>query len=121
MLPNLAQGDANKVWIVPSELNDALKGLGSLVGSARAEDPYGLAEGDFTAPDKVDVFAEIEAQKTAEEARSKKSVEQAIAEAEALEGRRAAVLRGPEATALHGSQQPAQIANAAQPPVTDQG
>ena len=26
MLPAIARGDANKVWIVPSELNDALKG-----------------------------------------------------------------------------------------------
>ena len=29
----IARGDANKVWVVPSELNDALKGLGSVVGS----------------------------------------------------------------------------------------
>ena len=34
MLPQLAKGDANKMWIVPSELNDALKGLGGLVGQA---------------------------------------------------------------------------------------
>lgn len=34
MLPTLAQGDSNKVWIVPSELNDALKGLGSMAGAA---------------------------------------------------------------------------------------
>ncbi|WP_299035510.1 SPFH domain-containing protein [uncultured Pseudokineococcus sp.] len=27
-LPQIAKGDANKVWIVPSELNDALKGVG---------------------------------------------------------------------------------------------
>ena len=43
MLPQLAKGDANKMWIVPSELNDALKGLGGIVArpsaaaSARAE------------------------------------------------------------------------------------
>ncbi|MEZ0165195.1 SPFH domain-containing protein [Kineococcus sp. LSe6-4] len=29
-LPQIAKGDANKVWIVPSELNDALKGFGSM-------------------------------------------------------------------------------------------
>ena len=34
MLPQLAKGDANKMWIVPSELNDALKGLGGIVGQA---------------------------------------------------------------------------------------
>ena len=33
MLPKIAEGDANKVWIVPSEIGDALKGLGSAVGS----------------------------------------------------------------------------------------
>ncbi len=39
MLPSLAKGDANKVWIVPSELNDALKGLGSVVGAASSGIP----------------------------------------------------------------------------------
>ena len=34
MLPNLAKGESNKVWIIPSELNDALKGLGSMAGAA---------------------------------------------------------------------------------------
>ena len=33
MLPQIAKGDANKVWIVPSEIGDALKGLGQVVGS----------------------------------------------------------------------------------------
>jgi regulator of protease activity HflC (stomatin/prohibitin superfamily) len=31
MLPKIAEGDANKLWIIPSELNDALKGLGGIV------------------------------------------------------------------------------------------
>jgi regulator of protease activity HflC (stomatin/prohibitin superfamily) len=31
MLPEIARGDANKVWIVPSELGEALKGLGSVL------------------------------------------------------------------------------------------
>ena len=29
-LPKIAEGSANKVWIVPSELNEALKGFGSM-------------------------------------------------------------------------------------------
>jgi regulator of protease activity HflC (stomatin/prohibitin superfamily) len=33
MLPKIAQGDANKVWIVPSEIGRALEGLGSAVGA----------------------------------------------------------------------------------------
>ena len=32
MLPQIAQGDANKVWIVPSELGEALKGIGNVLG-----------------------------------------------------------------------------------------
>ena len=39
MLPTIARGDANKVWIVPSELNKALKGLGSAVGSVTSGIP----------------------------------------------------------------------------------
>ena len=84
MLPKLAQGDANKVWVIPSELNDALKGLGGTVGEAVRS--FGAADPSrFTAPEKVDVFAEIAASKRAEEAASAKSVNQAIAEAKKLE------------------------------------
>lgn len=91
MLPNLARGESNKVWIIPSELNDALKGLGSITGAA-AKSGVEPEIGDFAAPTPVDVFAEIEAQKQEDEAKSAASVQQAIAEAEALEGRRAARL-----------------------------
>src|SRR3954452_12600918 len=33
MLPKIAEGDANKVWIVPSEIGRALEGLGSSMSS----------------------------------------------------------------------------------------
>ena len=33
MLPQIAQGDANKVWIVPSEIGKALEGIGGLVSA----------------------------------------------------------------------------------------
>ncbi|WP_262852677.1 SPFH domain-containing protein [Mumia quercus] len=36
MLPEIAQGDANKLWIIPSEVGDALKGLGAAVGQIPA-------------------------------------------------------------------------------------
>ena len=35
MLPRIAEGDANKVWVVPSEIGRALEGLGSAIGSAQ--------------------------------------------------------------------------------------
>ncbi|WP_285116709.1 SPFH domain-containing protein [Leifsonia sp. fls2-241-R2A-40a] len=33
-LPKLAEGPANKLWIIPSELTEALKGIGTAFGSA---------------------------------------------------------------------------------------
>jgi regulator of protease activity HflC (stomatin/prohibitin superfamily) len=33
MLPQIAQGDANKMWIIPSELTQALGKLGGRLGS----------------------------------------------------------------------------------------
>ena len=38
MLPQIAQGDANKLWIVPSELGKALEGMGSFFGAPRDEE-----------------------------------------------------------------------------------
>jgi regulator of protease activity HflC (stomatin/prohibitin superfamily) len=36
MLPQIAQGDANKVWIVPSEIGKALDGIGGFFSNAAA-------------------------------------------------------------------------------------
>jgi regulator of protease activity HflC (stomatin/prohibitin superfamily) len=36
MLPQIAQGDANKVWIVPSEISKALEGIGGFFSGASA-------------------------------------------------------------------------------------
>jgi regulator of protease activity HflC (stomatin/prohibitin superfamily) len=38
MLPQIAQGDANKVWIIPSEFNQALGKLGSILPQQEEED-----------------------------------------------------------------------------------
>ena len=86
MLPALARGDSNKVWIVPSELNDALKGLCSAVGDI-GEQVKAYAQTDkskFSAPDKVDVMAEIQAQTDQEREQSDKTVQSVIEEAEKL-------------------------------------
>jgi regulator of protease activity HflC (stomatin/prohibitin superfamily) len=92
MLPQLAKGDANKMWIVPSELNDALKGLGGIVGqtmggTSAAPSANGIpaASGSFTAPPKIDVQAEIEQQSRADEEASRRTVAEAIAAAAELE------------------------------------
>jgi regulator of protease activity HflC (stomatin/prohibitin superfamily) len=103
MLPSIAQGDANKVWVVPSEITKALEGLGSAVGTlqggaqsagsagpsggqsgARSAIPQGNS-GSFTAPEKIDVQAEIEAQNAKEADAAAKTVQDAIDEARNLE------------------------------------
>ena len=43
-LPQIAQGDANKMWIVPSEFSKALEGLAGLSGNGNAETPSWLAQ-----------------------------------------------------------------------------
>ena len=98
MLPALAKGDANKVWIVPSELNEALKGLGGVVGNAlggAAGQPAGAdpsangipaaASGNFRAAPAIDVHAEIKRQSAVEEEASRRTVEEAIAAARELD------------------------------------
>jgi regulator of protease activity HflC (stomatin/prohibitin superfamily) len=37
MLPQIARGDSNKLWIVPSELGEALKGIGGVLGRLQPE------------------------------------------------------------------------------------
>ncbi len=44
MLPQIAQGDANKLWIVPSEIGKALEGIGGFFGSAVSEKPQRVAD-----------------------------------------------------------------------------
>jgi regulator of protease activity HflC (stomatin/prohibitin superfamily) len=55
MLPQIAQGTANKLWIVPSEMGKALEGLGSIVGGLTGGGPNGSssngASSNSAAPD----------------------------------------------------------------------
>ncbi|HET9966949.1 MAG TPA: SPFH domain-containing protein [Streptosporangiaceae bacterium] len=52
MLPQLAQGDANKVWIVPSEIGKALEGIGGFFSGAASQfaAPPAQAQGPARAP-----------------------------------------------------------------------
>ncbi len=45
MLPKIAQGDSNKLWIVPSELGEALKGIGGMLGSGIDDTPTSSSPG----------------------------------------------------------------------------
>lgn len=85
MLPRLARGDSNKLWVIPSELNDALKGLGSADTSDEARKYVSEAARNFQAPEKIDVHAEIERQAQKDRERSDKTVQKAIEEAQALD------------------------------------
>ena len=54
MLPEIAQGDANTLWIVPSELGRALEGLGGFFGNAggdRKPERTGDTEPPLAGPD----------------------------------------------------------------------
>ncbi len=102
MLPALAKGDANKVWIVPSELNKALEGLGSAVGQITSSIP-GAAKGQFTAPPKIDVQSEISRQNAEESEASARTVQAAIDAAYELENPgRLSVAAAAEATPALG-------------------
>ena len=85
MLPTLAKGDSNKMWIVPSEITDALKGLGRAFNADEiVEGRFPKATGQYEAPKKVDVFSEIDKQIAEERKRSNATVQQVIEEAEQL-------------------------------------
>ncbi|KGN38722.1 SPFH domain-containing protein [Knoellia subterranea] len=47
VLPQIARGDSNKMWIIPSELTDALKGIGGALG--RGEGGGGFNDDDSDA------------------------------------------------------------------------
>src|SRR5487761_1298571 len=53
MLPQIAQGDANKLWIVPSELGRALEGIGGLFGNVDNATPDAVRSRPDDTPDAL--------------------------------------------------------------------
>ncbi len=84
MLPRIASGDANKVWIVPSEIGRALEGLGSTLGSIQGIPAE--SEGPRTRVDMGPAGGELEAGSVGpsdrELSNTRADVEAAIAEAQ---------------------------------------
>ncbi len=81
MMPKIAEGDANKVWIVPSEIGKALEGLGSTM-----TDLAGIpkeVDGPRTRVDMGPREPQLQGSQAQSDelARTQASVEQAIAEA----------------------------------------
>jgi hypothetical protein len=81
MMPKIAEGDANKVWIVPSEIGKALEGLGSTMNSLKGipddvDGPVKRVDMGATVPDVPDAGAD----------RSLSQAHDAVAEAIAAAG-----------------------------------
>ncbi|WP_425576626.1 SPFH domain-containing protein [Nocardioides nanhaiensis] len=78
MMPKIAEGDANKVWIVPSEIGKALEGLGSTMNSLQ-----GIPQEVDGPRTRVDMGTSEPASLSDDDGVSKanEAVEQAIAEA----------------------------------------
>src|SRR4051794_36247764 len=107
MLPQLAQGSANKVWIVPTELTQALGGIGQGFGGGRAagitdvlrsslglrENGHGAEPGADESPSAVDFDeAALEDPRAALE-RARAEAADAVADAEG-ESRRSGMVPG---------------------------
>src|SRR6476659_9586498 len=53
-LPKLAEGSSNKLWIIPSEVGEALKGIGGALGGNSPDSPVaGLFDGGSKTPEPV--------------------------------------------------------------------
>ena len=85
MLPAIARGDANKVWIVPSELNDALKGLGNAVAIRGLGDPVGRARASSRLRPRSTSRPRSRRRAPRDEATAQRTIEEAIKAAQELE------------------------------------
>lgn len=86
MMPKIAEGDANKVWVIPSEITKALEGLGSSIhevaGIPREASPRKRIDMGPSEP-------QLPSAADAEQRRTSEAVEAAIAEAESAANPRA--------------------------------
>jgi regulator of protease activity HflC (stomatin/prohibitin superfamily) len=91
MLPEIAKGDSNKLWIIPSELGKALEGLGGALGgivpkAPQLADSDGSRERDLAslppAPPPMPIDTELPEPDPAALEAANEVVKQAIAEAE---------------------------------------
>jgi len=113
VLPQLARGDANKLWIIPSELTEALKGIGSALGGKDVEDPADKwVDTGEVMPTVFDETALEDPAKALAEARGQAAGASAEAEGHATtsqrqiqqSGRPAADSLADQASALHDSE-----------------
>jgi regulator of protease activity HflC (stomatin/prohibitin superfamily) len=112
-LPLMAKGEANKVWIVPSDFGSALQGFTKMLGAPGEDGVFRYTpspvDGDLPKPedDSAEVAAWFDTKTDPEIAQA---VAQAVAEA-----------RTPVAGAIDGPTQYAPLSQQAQPPAVDYG
>ena len=110
-LPEMAKGEANKVWLVPSDFGGALKGFAKMLGAPGDDGVfrYSPTPVDEDLPKPEDDSAEVaEWFNTKTDPEIAQAVAQAVAEA-----------RAPVAGALDGPRQYPPLSQQAQPPRTD--
>jgi len=90
MLPEIARGDANKLWIVPSEIGAALEGLGTAVGRFGAAAVGGPPSVDAAAAEGASAGGLAEVQAAAAEAVQETEAAVSAAHAEVREALEAA-------------------------------
>jgi regulator of protease activity HflC (stomatin/prohibitin superfamily) len=118
MLPRIAEGDANKVWVIPSEITKALEGLGSSIhevaGIPLKSDGVRHRVADYGSSERLTTSADRELSNT------NKAVAEAIAEAEhaANPGDRGTPAPVPEPPAQPGPEAATEDEPPATPPTT---
>lgn len=118
MMPKIAEGDANKVWVIPSEITKAMEGLGSSI-----HEIAGIPK-DATPRKRVDMGpSEPQLAKTSdtELTSTNKAVEEAIAAADAAANPAGSKSGSGSAPADAGSGQAASPAETPPPPLPDDG
>jgi hypothetical protein len=76
MMPKIAEGNANKVWVIPSEITKALEGLGSSI-----HEVAGIPQSSGGVRHRVDYGATEPAALTADDDRELQSTDKAVADA----------------------------------------
>ena len=80
MLPKIAAGESNKMWIIPSEIGDALKGLGSTLGATP-----GVPQDSGGPKTRIDLDAPVVPDNSASLSRAHQEVQEAIESARRAE------------------------------------
>lgn len=116
MMPKIAEGDANKVWVIPSEITKAMEGLGSSI-----HEIAGIPK-DATPRKRVDMGpSEPQLAKTSDNelTSTNKAVEEAIAAADAAANPAGSKSGSGSTSTDAGSSQPTPPAETAPPPPDD--